>query len=114
LKQARHLVSRLFLNEGARSSLPQYRQTSFSPEVFLDAGFARLAGFCFFGFDELALFNWSSESTGASADSPTVASTLPKFNWAGDAVRSVGAGVDVGVGVGVIFGVAVSNLSAQT
>jgi hypothetical protein len=30
LKQARHLASRLFLNEGARSSLPQYLQTSFS------------------------------------------------------------------------------------
>jgi hypothetical protein len=30
LKQARHRASRLFLNEGARSSLPQYRQTSFS------------------------------------------------------------------------------------
>jgi hypothetical protein len=30
LKQARHRASRLFLNEGARSSLPQYLQTSFS------------------------------------------------------------------------------------
>jgi hypothetical protein len=30
LKQARQRASRLFLNDGARSSLPQYRQTSFS------------------------------------------------------------------------------------
>jgi hypothetical protein len=30
LKQARHRASRLFLKEGARSSLPQYLQTSFS------------------------------------------------------------------------------------
>jgi hypothetical protein len=30
LKQARHRASRLFLKDGARSSLPQYLQTSFS------------------------------------------------------------------------------------
>jgi hypothetical protein len=30
LKQARHRASRLFLKEGARSSLPQYLQTNFS------------------------------------------------------------------------------------
>jgi hypothetical protein len=30
LKQARHRASRCFLKDGARSSLPQYRQTSFS------------------------------------------------------------------------------------
>jgi hypothetical protein len=30
LKHARHLASRLFLKDGARSSLPQYRQTNFS------------------------------------------------------------------------------------
>jgi len=30
LKQARQRASRRFLNDGARSSLPQYRQTSFS------------------------------------------------------------------------------------
>jgi hypothetical protein len=30
LKQARQRASRLFLKDGARSSLPQYRQTSFS------------------------------------------------------------------------------------
>ena len=30
LKQARHRASRLFLKDGARSSLPQDRQTSFS------------------------------------------------------------------------------------
>jgi hypothetical protein len=30
LKQARHRPSRLFLKEGARSSLPQYLQTSVS------------------------------------------------------------------------------------
>jgi hypothetical protein len=30
LKQARQRASRLFSNDGARSSLPQYRQTSFS------------------------------------------------------------------------------------
>jgi hypothetical protein len=35
LKQARHRASRLFLKDGARSSLPQYLQTSFS---VLDAG----------------------------------------------------------------------------
>jgi hypothetical protein len=29
VKQARHRASRRFLNDGARSSLPQYRQTSF-------------------------------------------------------------------------------------
>jgi hypothetical protein len=30
LKQARHRTSRLFLKDGAKSSLPQYLQTSFS------------------------------------------------------------------------------------
>jgi len=30
LKQARQRASRLFLKDGARSSLPQYRQISFS------------------------------------------------------------------------------------
>jgi hypothetical protein len=30
LKQARHLASRRFLKDGARSLLPQYRQSSFS------------------------------------------------------------------------------------
>jgi len=30
LKQARHRVSRRFLKDGARSSLPQYLQTNFS------------------------------------------------------------------------------------
>jgi len=30
LKQARHRASRRFLNDGARSSLPQYLQTNFS------------------------------------------------------------------------------------
>jgi len=30
LKQARHRASRRFAKDGARSSLPQYRQTSFS------------------------------------------------------------------------------------
>jgi hypothetical protein len=30
LKQARHRASRRCLNDGARSSLPQYRQTGFS------------------------------------------------------------------------------------
>jgi hypothetical protein len=30
LKQARHRASRLFLKHGARSSLPQYLQTSFT------------------------------------------------------------------------------------
>jgi hypothetical protein len=30
LKQARHRASRRFLKDGARSSLPQYLQTSFS------------------------------------------------------------------------------------
>jgi hypothetical protein len=36
LKQARQRASRLLLNDGARSSLPQYRQINFSP-----SGFAR-------------------------------------------------------------------------
>jgi hypothetical protein len=36
LKQARQRASRLVLNDGARSSLPQYRQINFSP-----SGFAR-------------------------------------------------------------------------
>jgi hypothetical protein len=34
LKQARQRASRRFLNDGARSSLPQYRQTKFSPADF--------------------------------------------------------------------------------
>jgi hypothetical protein len=36
LKQAQQRLSRLVLNDGARSSLPQYRQINFSP-----SGFAR-------------------------------------------------------------------------
>jgi hypothetical protein len=45
LKQARHRASRRFLNDGARSSLPQYLQTRFS---VLEAARDDRGGFVFF------------------------------------------------------------------
>jgi hypothetical protein len=45
LKQARHRASRRFLNDGARSSLPQYRQTNLSA---LEAARDERGGFVFF------------------------------------------------------------------
>jgi hypothetical protein len=44
LKQARQRASRLFLKEGARSSLPQYLQTS-APDSLFDDWLARRAAF---------------------------------------------------------------------
>jgi len=49
LKQARHRASRRFLNDGARSPLPQYLQTSFSVlEAARDDRGGRREGFVFF------------------------------------------------------------------
>jgi len=60
LKQARQRASRRFLKEGARSSLPQYRQTSFSvPDVDRDdrgVSFGVFAGRAAFGAASAAFF----------------------------------------------------------
>ena len=48
LKQARHRASRRFLNDGARSSLPQYRQTSFPTDAAFDDRGGRRGAFVFF------------------------------------------------------------------
>jgi hypothetical protein len=68
LKQARHRASRLFLKDGARSSLPQYLQTSFS---VLDAARDDRGGRCgaFVVFAACAAFGLASTAfffTGAT------------------------------------------------
>jgi len=60
LKQARQRASRRFLKEGVRSSLPQYRQTSFSV-MLVDSddrgeSFVAFAGRAVFGAAPTAFF----------------------------------------------------------
>jgi len=78
LKQARQRASHFFLNDGARSSLPQYRQINFSPFGFArdDRG-GRPAAFLVFGAGApfglpTAVFFLAEADASLAIDSPTV------------------------------------------
>jgi len=81
LKQARHRASRLFMKEGDRSSLLQYRQTSFAAFGFeWEVRAARCLAFLAFGVTTLfplvmltALFADADLLLGTRAASPDVA-----------------------------------------
>jgi hypothetical protein len=80
LKQARQRASRLFLNEGATSSLPQYRQINFSAFCFArDDRDGRLAAFLVFEAGApfglaAAVFFLAEADASLAIDSPAVGS----------------------------------------
>jgi len=79
LKQARHRVSRRFLNDGARSSLPQYLQTNLSTLVAARDDCGRRAAFL--GFEG---------SAGVGATATGLAFAFISFSFSGRGFSATG------------------------